>query len=79
MFPVAYSLSLGMGVDPFPMAMGVAFAASASFITPYGYQTNLMVFNAAQYRLKHFLLAGLPVAITYVAMSLWLIPLVFPF
>ncbi|MGM0906941.1 MAG: SLC13 family permease [Pseudomonadota bacterium] len=79
MFPVAYSLSLGMGVDPFPMAMGVAFAASASFITPYGYQTNLMVFNAAQYRLKHFLLAGLPIAITYVAMSLWLIPLVFPF
>jgi len=79
MFPVAYSLSLGMGIDPFPMVMGVAFAASASFITPYGYQTNLMVFNATHYRLKHFLLAGLPVALTYIAMSLWLIPLVFPF
>jgi di/tricarboxylate transporter len=79
MFPVAYSLSLGMGVDPFPMIMGVAFAASASFLTPYGYQTNLMVFNATHYRLKHFILAGLPVALTYIAMSLWLIPLVFPF
>lgn len=79
MFPIAYSLALGMDVDPFPMVMGVAFAASASFLTPYGYQTNLMVFNASSYRLRHFLQTGAPVAITYVTACLVLIPLVFPF
>lgn len=79
MFPIAYSLSLGMGIDPFPMVLGVAFAASASFLTPYGYQTNLMVFNASTYRLKHFLITGLPVAVTYVVLCVLLIPLVYPF
>ncbi|MDR7119304.1 SLC13 family permease [Rheinheimera soli] len=79
MFPIAYSLALGMEVDVMPMVMGVAFAASASFITPYGYQTNLMVFNASNYRLKHFLLVGTPVAVTYIVVSLFLIPRVYPF
>lgn len=79
MFPIAYSLALGMGIDPFPMVLGVAFAASASFLTPYGYQTNLMVFNASTYRLKHFLITGLPVALTYVVLCVLLIPLVYPF
>ncbi|CUS47088.1 MAG: Na+:sulfate symporter SulP [Idiomarinaceae bacterium HL-53] len=79
MFPIAYSLAQGLGVDPFPMVMGVAFAASASFLTPYGYQTNLMVFNASNYRLKHFLQTGAPVAVTYIASCLVLIPAVFPF
>ena len=79
MFPVAYSLAIGLGVDPFPMVMGVAFAASASFISPYGYQTNLMVFNAGTYRLKHFVLSGIPVAVVYCSVAIWLIPRVFPF
>ncbi|GGW58689.1 SLC13 family permease [Alishewanella tabrizica] len=79
MFPIAYNLAQGMGVNEMPMVMAVAFAASASFITPYGYQTNLMVFNAGDYRLKHFLLVGAPVALTYIVVSLMLIPRVFPF
>ena len=79
MFPVAYSLAKGMGVDIMPMVMAVAFAASASFVTPYGYQTNLMVFNASSYKLKHFLIVGGPVALTYIVLSIMLIPLVFPF
>ncbi|MDP5137889.1 anion permease [Rheinheimera baltica] len=79
MFPIAYSLATGIGADPMPMVMGVAFAASASFITPYGYQTNLMVFNASNYRLKHFLQVGTPVGITYIGVCVLLIPLVFPF
>ncbi|MEX1221483.1 MAG: SLC13 family permease [Idiomarina sp.] len=79
MFPVGYSLAVGMGIDPFPMVMGIAFAASASFVTPYGYQTNLMVFNASSYRLKHFVLIGAPVAITYNALSILAVPFFFPF
>lgn len=79
MFPIAYSMAQGLGVNVMPMVMAVAFAASASFITPYGYQTNLMVFNAGNYRLKHFLLVGTPVALSYIVLSILLIPLVFPF
>ncbi|MEE2001502.1 SLC13 family permease [Alkalimonas sp. MEB108] len=79
MFPVAYNLALGMGIEVMPMALAVAFAASASFITPYGYQTNLMVFNAGSYRLRHFVLTGLPVAATYLLVCLLLIPQLFPF
>jgi di/tricarboxylate transporter len=48
-----------------PFALAVAFAASASFISPYGYQTNLLVFNATNYQFKHFAKIGLPISITY--------------
>ena len=79
MFPVAFSLASGMEVSYLPMVMAVAFAASASFVTPYGYQTNLMVYNASQYRLRHFVVSGVPVALTYLLLCTLLIPLVFPF
>ncbi len=65
MFPIAYSLSMASGYDPITFIFAVTFAASASFISPYGYQTNLLVFNAGQYRLKDFAKAGIPVSITY--------------
>ncbi|MCL1067048.1 SLC13 family permease [Shewanella olleyana] len=79
MFPIAYSLALGFGVDILPFVMTVAFAASGSFISPYGYQTNLMVFNAGQYKLKDFVKVGLPVSLTYGAIVIITVPIFFPF
>ena len=78
-FPIAYNMALGLNVDPTPFVMAVAFAASGSFISPYGYQTNVMVFNAGNYQLKDFIKFGLPVSITYSVVTLLMIPLVFPF
>ncbi|MDN3652667.1 SLC13 family permease [Thalassotalea ponticola] len=78
-FPIAYNVAQGLGVDPMPFIMAVAFAASGSFILPYGYQTNLMVFNAGHYQLKEFLKMGIPVSLTYSAVVLYMIPVVFPF
>ena len=78
-FPIAYNIALGLGVDPIPFVMAVAFAASGSFISPYGYQTNIMVYNAGNYQLSDFVKFGLPVSITYSATVLVMIPLVFPF
>ena len=59
--------------------MTVAFAASGSFISPYGYQTNLMVFNAGNYRLNDFVKMGLPVSVVYAVVVLVCIPVFFPF
>lgn len=65
MFPFAYSLPVMFNLDPIPFVIAVVFGANASFISPFSYQTNLMVFNAGQYKLEQFVKAGLPVSITY--------------
>ncbi|MDO6720000.1 SLC13 family permease [Psychrosphaera sp. 1_MG-2023] len=78
-FPIAYSVAIGLQVSYLPFVMAVAFAASGSFISPYGYQTNLMVYNAGDYTLKDFVRFGIPVSITYSAVVLLLLPIVFPF
>jgi di/tricarboxylate transporter len=76
-FPVAYGLAQSYGADPLPFAMAVAFGASASFITPYGYTTNLMVQNLGGYTLGHYFRYGLPLSLAYSTTVLILIPRVF--
>ncbi|MEP0355827.1 SLC13 family permease [Paraglaciecola sp.] len=65
MFPLAYGLVETLEVPLMPFALAVAFAASASFISPYGYQTNLLVFSASNYKFKHFIKFGLPISACY--------------
>jgi di/tricarboxylate transporter len=79
MFPLAFGLATAFEVSYTPFVMAVAYGASASFILPYGYQTNLMVFNAGRYRQRDFLKMGIPLAIAYIATSLTAIPYFFPF
>lgn len=64
-FPIAYGLAESFSISPEPYIFAVAFGASASFISPYGYQTNLMVFNAGQYRIGDFLKIGTPICLLY--------------
>ncbi|MCU7555157.1 SLC13 family permease [Alteromonas sp. ASW11-19] len=73
MFPFAYGLVEIIGAPLMPFALAVAFAASASFISPYGYQTNLLVFNAANYRFKHFIKVGVPISLLYSSVVLMLL------
>ncbi|TVO35960.1 SLC13 family permease [Vibrio algivorus] len=79
MLPVGLSLAASYQVDIMPFIMTVAYAASASFLSPYGYQTNLMVMNAGGYQFSDFIKAGWPLTITYSAVSLLAIPYFFPF
>lgn len=65
MFPFAFGISQALNMPIMPFALTVAFAASASFISPYGYQTNLLVFSAGNYRFKHFIKMGFPISATY--------------
>ncbi|MFC0118999.1 SLC13 family permease [Pseudoalteromonas xiamenensis] len=78
-FPVAYALAVGFNVNPMPFVMAVAFGASASFISPFGYQTNLMVYSAGNYRIRDYVTMGLPLSVIYSITVLTLIPQVFPF
>ncbi|MBP3140873.1 SLC13 family permease [Aliivibrio fischeri] len=78
-FPIGYSMALGYGVDPMPFIMAVLFGASASFISPYGYQTNLLVFSVGDYTLLDYVKVGLPMSIIYSVLVLALIPYFFPF
>ncbi len=78
-FPVALATSELLGVSPWPFIMVVAYGASASFLTPYGYQTNLMVYAPGGYQFKHYVQAGLPLTFMYSVIVLLLVPVFFPF
>ncbi len=78
-FPIALAVSQSLGVSPWPFIMAVAYGASASFMSPYGYQTNLMVYSVGKYSIKDFFKIGLPVFIVNTLVALVLIPLAFPF
>jgi di/tricarboxylate transporter len=78
-FPIAHGLAQSYGLDVLPFAMAVAYGASASFLTPYGYTTNLMVQNLGGYRFTDYLRFGLPVSVAYTVTVLVLLPRLFPF
>jgi di/tricarboxylate transporter len=78
-FPIAFGLAESYGLSHMPFVMAVAFGASASFLTPYGYTTNLMVQNLGGYTLRDYFRSGLPLSIVYSVLVLSLLPYVFPF
>lgn len=78
-FPVGYATALSLGVNPMPFIMVVAYGSSGNFLTPYSYQTNLMVYGPGNYRFHHYLKTGLPLAIIYGIITCALIPLFFHF
>ena len=79
MFPLGYSLAVATGLDPMAFVMAVALGGSASFLTPYGYTTNLMVQNLGGYTRADYLRFGWLVSLTYSVVVLTLLPRVFPF
>ncbi|MEP1593738.1 MAG: SLC13 family permease, partial [Halieaceae bacterium] len=78
-FPIAFGLAESYGLSHMPFVMAVAFGASASFLTPYGYTTNLMVQNLGGYTLRDYFRSGLPLSIVYSVLVISLLPYVFPF
>ncbi|MCH7959031.1 MAG: anion permease [Candidatus Hydrogenedentes bacterium] len=78
MFPIGVATAHQLGADPRPFVMAIIFAASASFITPLGYQTNLMVYGPGGYRYLDYVRLGLPLSILLMATALTIIPQVWP-
>jgi di/tricarboxylate transporter len=78
MFPIAVSLSERADVSLYPFVVAVMVAASAGFMTPIGYQTNLMIYGPGGYRFSDFVRFGAPLSLITGIIALWIIPLVWP-
>lgn len=78
-FPIAYSTAISFDCSIIPFVMAVAYGASASFLMPYVYQTNLMVYTAGGYDMKTFFKSGIVVSAVYSFLVIVLVPIFFPF
>jgi di/tricarboxylate transporter len=71
--PLAFGIAEGLGLDAKPLVLAVMFGANMSYLTPLGYQTNVMVMNAGGYRFGDFIRLGLPLQIFIWALLSWLL------
>ncbi len=78
-FPIALSLANQLGVSYLPFVISIMIAASASFATPIGYQTNLMVCGPGGYRFSDFLRIGVPLNLLYGIVTVTITPFIYPF
>ena len=76
--PLAIGLGAALGIDPRPLVIAVMIAASASFATPIGYQTNMMVYGPGGYRFTDFLRVGIPLNLSVGLLASALIPFIWP-
>ncbi|MEM9434871.1 MAG: SLC13 family permease [Pseudomonadota bacterium] len=76
--PIAIGLAGAMGIDPRPLVVAVMVAASASFATPIGYQTNMLVYGPGGYKFTDFMRIGIPLNLSVGLLASWLIPFIWP-
>ena len=76
--PIAIAISNYSGIDPRPLIFAVCLGASNSFLTPIGYQTNMMVYAPGQYRFNDFIKVGLPLSIIFWLLATYLITYFWP-
>jgi di/tricarboxylate transporter len=76
--PIAVGLAQAMGIDPRPLVVAVMVAASASFATPIGYQTNMLVYGPGGYKFTDFLRVGIPLNLSIGLLASVLIPFIWP-
>ncbi|MEM6310579.1 MAG: SLC13 family permease, partial [Pseudomonadota bacterium] len=76
--PIAIGLATALGLDPRPLVIAVMIAASASFATPIGYQTNMLVYGPGGYKFTDFCRVGIPLNLSIGLLASALIPMIWP-
>ena len=76
--PLAISIAINLGIDPRPLVVAVMVAASASFATPIGYQTNMLVYGPGGYKFSDFLKVGVPLNLSIGVIASLCIPWLWP-
>jgi di/tricarboxylate transporter len=76
-FPISLTMAVNQGLDPMPFILIVAHAAAANFMTPIGYQTNLMVYGPGRYSFKDFFKVGFPLTVLYMVVTVFILYYVF--
>jgi len=77
--PIGVAVAVGLGVDPRPFLMAIAIAASSTFLTPIGHQANVLVYGAGNYKFMDFSRVGAGLNLLIFIVSMFMIPLVWPF
>jgi di/tricarboxylate transporter len=72
-FPISVTAAINLGLPTIPFILIVAFGAAANFITPIGYQTNLMVYGPGGYSFKDYLKIGFPLTIIYMVTAVFIL------
>lgn len=75
--PIALTIASNLGVNPVPFVLITAFASAANFITPHGYQTNLMVYGPGGYKFKDFMKIGWPLTLIYMVVAITILYFVY--
>lgn len=76
-FPVSLTLAQELNLDVMPFILVVAYAAAANFMTPIGYQTNLMVYGPGGYKFKDFFKIGAPLTLIYMVVTITILSLIY--
>ena len=76
--PIAVAVAASLGIDPRPLVVAVMVAASASFATPIGYQTNTLVFGPGGYEFSDYLKIGIPLNLSIGILASFMIPMFWP-
>ncbi len=77
LFPVVLTLSLQMDINPIPLILCMTFAAAANFLTPIGFQTNMMVYGPGGYSFKDYFYLGLPLTIIYMFVTVSVLKIIY--
>jgi di/tricarboxylate transporter len=79
MSPIALTTAVNMGVSPYPFMMGIAYALAAAFLSPVAHPANILVMSPGGYRFTDYFRHGLPLTLIVLAVSIPLLPILFPF
>ncbi len=77
--PIAIQAAQQFGIDPRPLAMGVALATSMAFVTPLGHPVNILMMGPGGYRFKDFFKVGLPLTVLLFILVMLILPIFWPF